>query len=99
MLSSLQNQRLKLSSSDPFTPAYINSTVKGSSDPAGIYASRIKGRQILLENPPRDSKAKKARDEKKARQRVNKERKKIGIIGKREAKQKGVWRFDKAQAK
>jgi len=64
-----------------------------------MYASRVKGRQILLENPARESKAMKELDGKRMRKRRDKGRKKLGIIGKREAKEKGVWKFDKTQAK
>jgi ribonuclease P protein subunit POP4 len=95
----IQNQRFKLTSSDPFIPAYIKSTITNSSDPVGIYASRIQGRPILLENPARESKAKKERAEKKARHQLNQDWKGVGVIVKRRAKEKGVWRFDKTQAK
>ncbi|KAF9467540.1 Rof/RNase P-like protein [Collybia nuda] len=64
-----------------------------------MYATRIKGRHILLENPARESRAKKELTEKRARQKALKDKKKLGGIGKREAKEKGVWTFDKAQAK
>ncbi|KAG6854496.1 hypothetical protein C0991_006098 [Blastosporella zonata] len=64
-----------------------------------MYTSRIKGRQMLLENPARESRAKKELDEKRARQKAQKEKKNAKAIGKREAKEKGVWRFDKTQAK
>lgn len=57
------------------------------------------GRQMLLENPMRESRAKRERDEKRARQKALREKKKLGVIGKREAKEKGVWAFDKSQAK
>ena len=64
-----------------------------------MYASRVKGRQILLENPARESKAMKELEEKRMRKRRDKEKKKLGIIGKREAKEKSIWKFDQAQAK
>ena len=70
-----------------------------SSDPAAMYASRVKGRQILLENPARESRAMKELQEKRMRKKRDEEKKKLGIIGKREAKEKGVWKFDQAQAK
>ena len=54
---------------------------------------------MLLENPARDSRAKKELEEKRAIKKKEKERKKLGIIGKREAKEKGVWKFDASQAK
>ena len=64
-----------------------------------MYASRVQGKQMLLENPARDSRAKKERIEKRARQKQDKDKKKRGLIGKRKAKEKGVWRFDPSQAK
>ncbi|KAG6813422.1 hypothetical protein H0H92_011119 [Tricholoma furcatifolium] len=70
-----------------------------TSDPSSMYTSRIKGRQMLLENPARESRTKKELDEKRARQKAHKDKKKRQMIGKREAKERGVWRFDKNQAK
>ena len=64
-----------------------------------MYASRVKGRQILLENPARVSKAMKELEKKRMGRKRDKEKKKLGIIGKREAKEKSVWKFDQAQAK
>jgi len=65
----------------------------------GMYNTRVKGRQILLENPPRESRAKKEREAKRAVNKQEKERKNLGIIGKKEAREKGVWNFDESQAK
>jgi len=64
-----------------------------------MYNTRVKGRQVLLENPVRESRAMKALAEKRAIKKKERERKQLGIIGKREAKQKGVWKFDERQAK
>ncbi|TFK61704.1 hypothetical protein BDN72DRAFT_736118, partial [Pluteus cervinus] len=64
-----------------------------------IYTSRIKGRQIMLGNPAKESRTKNLLDEKKARRNAQKEKKKTGVIGKKEAKLKGVWKLDEAQAK
>ena len=64
-----------------------------------MYNTRVKGRQILLENPARESRAKKELEAKRAVKKKEKERKKLGIIGKKEAKEKGVWKFDESQAK
>jgi len=70
-----------------------------SSDPVGIYNSRIKNRQIILENPARQSKAKQQRDDKRARMAAEKARKKAGIIGRRGASEKGTWKLEKEQTK
>ena len=64
-----------------------------------MYASRVKGRQILLENPARESKAMKELEKKRVRKKSEKEKKKLDILGKREAKEKGVWKFDQSQTK
>jgi len=65
----------------------------------GMYNTRVKGRQLLLENPARESRAKKEREAKRAAKRQEKERKNLGVIGKKEAREKGVWKFDESQAK
>ena len=96
---SQQTHRLRFSTSNPFTPTYVTSNLSLSSDPMGMYAARVKGRQILLENPARESRAMKELDEKRIRKKRDKEKKKLGIIGKREAKEKDIWKFDEAQAK
>ena len=95
----IQGQRLKLTSVTPFTPEYVQASLTQSSDPVGIYNSRIRGRQIILENPARESKAKQQRDEKKARVAAEKTRKKAGIIGRREASEKGTWKLEKEQTR
>lgn len=64
-----------------------------------MYNNRVKGRQILLENPMRDSRLKQELEKKRAVRKQDKERKHAGVIGKKEAKEKGVWKFDERQAK
>ena len=64
-----------------------------------MYNSRVKGRQILLENPARESRAKREREAKRAAKKKENEKKNLRIIGKKEAKEKGVWKFDESQAK
>lgn len=64
-----------------------------------MYANRVQGRQILLVNPARLGRARKKLEEKHRRQKAAKEKKRKGIISRREAKEKGVWRLDKTQAK
>lgn len=77
----------------------MKSNLTATSDPGGVYANRVQGRQILLENPVRDSQKKKDNDDKQMKIRQMRKRKKLNLIGKREAKEKGVWKLDKAQAK
>jgi ribonuclease P protein subunit POP4 len=88
-----------LTTSTPFIPEYVQSSLTQSSDPVGIYSSRVKGRQIILENPVRESKAKKERDGKRARRAAEREKRKVSIMGRREASDKGIWKLDKEQAK
>jgi ribonuclease P protein subunit POP4 len=64
-----------------------------------MYNARVKGRQILLENSARESRAKKALDEKRAKRRKEREKKKSGVISKKKAKQMGLWKLDESQAK
>ena len=93
------NRKVTFSSGAPFTPSYVVSQLSLSSDPTAMYASRVRGRQMLLDNPMRESRTKKEMDEKRLRRKKQKESKSLGIIGKREAKEKGVWKFDESQAK
>ncbi|EPQ53887.1 RNase P subunit p29-like protein [Gloeophyllum trabeum ATCC 11539] len=88
----LANRRLTITSTAPFTPTYVQSHLT-TSDPAGTYASRISGKQIMLENPAKESKAKKERDEKKARRKEAKAKAGQGLL----AVQRGPWRLHKSQ--
>ena len=54
-----------------------------------MYNTRVKGRQILLENPARESRAKKELEAKRAAKKKE-ERKRLGVIGKKGAKEKGM---------
>jgi len=98
-LPPIKGQRLKLTSIAPFTPEYVQASLTQSSDPVGIYNSRIKGRQIILENPARESKAKQQRDEKRAKVAAEKAKKKAGIMGRKEASEKGTWKLEKGQTR
>ncbi|KAJ3826898.1 RNase P/MRP, p29 subunit [Lentinula raphanica] len=64
-----QQERLKFSSKDPFVPEFVKSSLLPSVNPAEIYATRVHGRKILLENPvgKREKKLKK----KKRKQQTN----------------------------
>jgi hypothetical protein len=66
----------------------------------GMYTTRVKGRQILLKNPVRKSRAKKELLKRNGlRKRRSANAKKPDIIGKKEARQKDSWKSDKKQAK
>ncbi|KAG9316093.1 RNase P subunit p29-like protein [Chiua virens] len=90
-----KNQRLKLTTDTPFTPTFVRQALTLSFDPAGIYESRVKDRHIVLENPAKESKAKKERAAKQARIRTEKDRKKLKPLGRNEAKSKGLWKLEK----
>ncbi|TCD69719.1 hypothetical protein EIP91_006486 [Steccherinum ochraceum] len=82
--------RVRLSSQTPFTPRFVQENVTRSSDPAHVYASRVQGRQLLLDNPSRDSAAaKKKRESKKTR----KTSQKAGVVGSKELGSKAVWKL------
>lgn len=53
----------------------------------------------MLENPVRESKAKKEREEKRAKLAAEKAKKKAGIMGRREANEKGVWKLEKERTR
>ncbi|KAJ6626029.1 Rof/RNase P-like protein [Mycena sp. CBHHK59/15] len=92
--------KLKLTAASPFTPAYVKSVVT-QANPAEIYANRVHGRMLLLENSAKESRARKERDAKKAKAKEAKERKKLGVLGRRQgsARELGLWGFDQSQAK
>ncbi|KAG7095192.1 hypothetical protein E1B28_005969 [Marasmius oreades] len=94
----MTGQRLKLTTAQPFVPTFVQSSVTQASDPSEIYASRVHERRILLENPVRGSHIRKDREKKRQRRTAYKQ-KKVGIMGRREAKKKGVWKLDDSQAK
>ncbi|KAJ7459440.1 Rof/RNase P-like protein [Mycena galericulata] len=56
---------------------------------------------LMLENAAKESRMKKERLEKKAKVRAAKERKKLGVLGRRQgsARELGLWGFDESQAK
>ncbi|KAJ7167566.1 Rof/RNase P-like protein [Mycena filopes] len=75
--------------------------VTQASNPAEIYATRVKGRMLLLDNAAKESRLRKERNEKKAKVREAKERKKLGVLGRRQGtvRDSGLWGFDESQAK
>ncbi|KAK0503380.1 hypothetical protein EDD18DRAFT_1100239 [Armillaria luteobubalina] len=73
--------------------------ISQSSDPTDIYATRVHGRKAVLENPVKESRQKKERLERKAKQKAHQERKRLGVVGKREAREKALWKLDEHQAK
>ncbi|KAF9231366.1 RNase P subunit p29-like protein [Melanogaster broomeanus] len=88
-------KRQKLTTEEPFAPKYIQQALTLSSDPAGTYASRVKDRHVLLENPVRESRAKKERTAKQARKQAEKKSKKLKALGRNAAEAKGLWKLEK----
>ncbi|KAJ6492795.1 Rof/RNase P-like protein [Mycena vitilis] len=93
--------KLKLTAADPFTPKYVQSVVTQAPNPAEIYATRVKGRMLLLDNAAKESRIRKEQNAKKAKEREAKERKKLGVLGRRQGttRELGLWGFDESQAK
>ncbi|OJA08329.1 hypothetical protein AZE42_07206 [Rhizopogon vesiculosus] len=93
------NQRVKLNTDTPFTPTYVQSSLTQSGDPQGIYASRIKNRHIVLENPARTSRAQKEREAKKARRGLGKKNRQSTALGRRSIGVKGLWELENGTEK
>lgn len=89
--------RIILNNTTPFTPSLIKGRLSAASNPEQIYANRIKGRQILLENPPRASKSKQEADEKKRARKLT-----AGKVKKQWAPfagDNGLWKLKDSEAK
>ncbi|KAI0336435.1 RNase P/MRP p29 subunit [Cubamyces sp. BRFM 1775] len=95
----INSERLKFDSSTPFVPSYVKQNVSLSMNPSQAYASRVEGRQILLDNPARDSKAKKEREEKRAKRAAERARKAAGMMSLKEGRRKGLWRLRKEETR
>ena len=72
------HRKATFSSNVPFTPSYVVSQLFLSSDPTAMYASRVWGRQMLLDNPTRESRTSNEMDEK---CRNRKSRKVLELLG------------------
>lgn len=90
---------MKLNSSTPFTPTYVKHHILRSADPAQTYASRVKGRQILLENPAGPSRTKRLCEEKKARRLSDKAKKASGVSSSRDVRRTSFWKLRKQETK
>jgi hypothetical protein len=75
------------------------STITQTAGFAAMYASRIRRRFISFENPARDSHAKKKGMEKRSKRQRQRERKVIGTVGRKSAKEWGIGHLDNSQAK
>ena len=93
-----QKERLKLDTTTPFVPNYVKSNLTSSANPAQTYASRVQGRQILLENPARESRAKKERQQNRAARRAAGPG--PGASSKSsERRKRGAWKLRKEETK
>ena len=68
-------------------------------DAKSLYENRVKGRTILLENPVRESRFKRKREEKKKQHQKDVERRRLKLISKKEAKLKSLWTLEDNQKK
>jgi ribonuclease P protein subunit POP4 len=74
----------------------VISSLSQSSDPTALYNARVKGRQMLLDNPAKESKLKKEIELKKELRKKEKAQRKLGIIGRRKRE---LWSLDKSSIK
>ena len=87
---------MKFNGTTPFTPTYVKDHVLRSADPVQTYASRVQGRQILLENPARESRSKKAREAKRTARAAAVS---AGQGGKTQSRKRGAWKLRKEESK
>ena len=93
--STLNGARLVLNSTTPFTPALVRSSLTQVSNPEEIYASRVQGRQIRLENPAQPSKTKQQLQQKRARKKAARVKRKWAPSTEHE----GLWKLSTSEAK
>jgi ribonuclease P protein subunit POP4 len=97
-----KNERIVISSNNPFSPKhYVDSITNPTGNPAikSQYDARVTGKHIHLENPQKESRLRKELKEKRARREKHQARKRLGVMGRREAKLKGVWTLRPEDAK
>ncbi|KLO17369.1 RNase P subunit p29-like protein [Schizopora paradoxa] len=93
-----KNTRLKFTSKSPFTPQFVETQLQKSSnlDPKALYENRVKGKHLILETSTRSRKENEERQLQRAKER---ERKKLGGMGRKEAAFTGMWKLEKEQTK
>jgi len=62
-------------------------------------ATRLEGRVVQLDNPQKESNAKRERDEKRRRRAEHRAQRKADMVSVRKATELGAWEFDKRLAK
>lgn len=91
-----------ISSNNPFSvKTYVDSLTNPTGNAAvqSQYDARVTGKHVHLENPAKESRMTKERKEKRARREKDKLRKQSGVMGRKEAKLKGVWTLAPRDAK
>ena len=76
-------------SNAPFTPSYVVSRLSLSSDPTAKYASRVWGRQMLLDKPACENRTKKEMNEKRLRRKKQKESESLELLGRGKLRRRG----------
>ncbi|KAJ3807901.1 RNase P/MRP, p29 subunit [Lentinula aff. lateritia] len=87
VVPSIHKARLVFNSKDPFVPSFVQNSLLPSVNPQEIYASRIHGRRILLDNPIR-------KGDKKPKKKKKKSTANCSIL-----RISGSWSLDAHQAK
>ncbi|KAG8885514.1 hypothetical protein FRB97_000839 [Tulasnella sp. 331] len=98
-LDKLKGTRYKLTSSLSLSASLLQANLPPTSNYQNEYARHIQGRRLILDNPILESRYAKSFKVKKERRRLLEERKKTGVVGRSEAKRKGLWELDKSAAK
>nr|GAT47422.1 predicted protein [Mycena chlorophos] len=98
----LSPAKLRFTAADPFTPTHIERVVTHQNANAKeIYQTRVRGRMLLLDNAAKQTKWREEMKAKKEKERLAKERRKLGPTGRRQgtARSMGLWSFEPSQAK
>ncbi|TFY77612.1 hypothetical protein EWM64_g6402 [Hericium alpestre] len=94
-----QSARAKFTTDLPFTPVYVQKNLAGVPDPATTYNERVKKKQLHLGNPAALSRIKKQHDAKRAEKQELKAKKRLGVMNRKEAAEKGLWKLKKEETK
>ncbi|KAF7321191.1 POP4 domain-containing protein [Mycena chlorophos] len=98
----LSPAKLRFTAADPFMPTYIERVVTHQNANArDIYQTRVHGRMLLLDNTAKQTKWRQEMKSKKEKERLAKERRKLGPTGRRQgtARAMGLWSCEPSQAK
>ncbi|TFY57749.1 hypothetical protein EVG20_g8421 [Dentipellis fragilis] len=93
------NGRATFTSALPFTPRYVQNNLAGVPDPATTYQERVRKRQIMLENPQKASRERLEREANQSRKQAAKAARRLGVMNRKEATEKGLWKLKKEETK